>query len=119
VIQDTALASRLPVVLYKPHAILSQAIYRIADKILETVEEGFILNEQDVNDSFQEAAAEAEIDFESKTEYVEELLHTGALTQGDLLETIKSQQIEISKLKKENNFLKLKLAGALSQGFKI
>jgi flagellar biosynthesis protein FlhG len=119
VIQDTALASRLPVVLYKPHAILSQAIYRIADKILETGEEDFILNEQDINDSFQEAATEAEIDFESKTEYVEELLNSGALSQGDLLETIKSQQIELSKLKKENNFLKLKLAGALSQGFRI
>ncbi|MDR3146168.1 MAG: P-loop NTPase [Treponema sp.] len=119
VIQDTALASRLPVVLYKPHAILSQAIYRIADKILEAGEEDFILNEQDINDSFQEAAAEAEIDFESKTEYVEELLNSGALSQGDLLETVKSQQLELAKLKKENNFLKLKLARALSQGFKV
>ncbi|MDR1430263.1 MAG: P-loop NTPase, partial [Spirochaetaceae bacterium] len=30
--QDVALSSRLPIILYKPQAILSQAIYRIADK---------------------------------------------------------------------------------------
>jgi flagellar biosynthesis protein FlhG len=113
-IQDRALSSRLPVVLYKPQAILSQAIYRIADKVLETEEEDFTLTDEDIDDSFQEASMEAEIDFENKMEYVEELLHTGALTQGDLLETVKSQQLEISKLKKENNFLKHKLTQGLT-----
>jgi flagellar biosynthesis protein FlhG len=118
-IQDTALAARLPVVLYKPQSILAQAIYRIADKILQSEEDSFSFNEKDIEDSFQEASMEAAIDFESKMEYVEELLHSGALTQGDLIETVKSQQFEISKLKKENTFLKLKLSKALSQGFKI
>jgi flagellar biosynthesis protein FlhG len=118
VLQDTALASRLPIILYKPQSLLSQAIYRIADKILQSEEEGFNLGERDIDDSFQEAALEAEIDFENKAEYVEELLHTGAMTQGDLLETIKSQQIEITKLRKENNFLKLTLSKAMSRGFK-
>ncbi|MDR3115552.1 MAG: P-loop NTPase [Treponema sp.] len=118
VLQDTALASRLPIILYKPQSLLSQAIYRIADKILQSEEEGFNLGERDIDDSFQEAALEAEIDFENKAEYVEELLHTGAMTQGDLLETIKSQQIEITKLRKENNFLKLTVSKAISQGFK-
>ena len=32
-IQDIALGARLPIVLYKPQSVLSQAIYRIADKI--------------------------------------------------------------------------------------
>jgi flagellar biosynthesis protein FlhG len=118
-IQDTALASRLPVVLYKPNSIISQAIYRIADKILQSDEEEYSLTQKDVDDSFQEASVEAEIDFENKMEYVEELLHSGALSQGDLLETVKSQQLEISKLKKENNFLKYKLTQAASQGFKV
>jgi flagellar biosynthesis protein FlhG len=118
-IQDTALASRLPVVLYKPQSILAQAVYRIADKILQSPEDSFSFNDRDIEDSFQEANMEAEIDFENKMEYVEELLHSGALTQGDLIETVKSQQFEISKLKKENNFLKLKLSAAFSQGFKI
>jgi len=109
-IQDVALSSRLPVVLYKPQSVLSQAIYRIADKILESKEDTFSLTDEAIDDSFQEASLEAEIDFETKMEYVEELLHTGALTQGDLLETVKSQQFEIAKLKKENNFLKHKLS---------
>jgi flagellar biosynthesis protein FlhG len=117
-LQDTALASRLPIVLYKPQSLLAQAIYRIADKILQSEEVGFDLGDRDIDDSFQEAALEAEIDFENKTEYVEELLHTGAMTQGDLLETIKSQQLEISKLRKENNFFKFTLTKAMSQGFR-
>ena len=117
-VQDTALASRLPIVLYKPQAILSQAIYRIADKILQTSADSFIMSEQQIDESFQEAGLEAGIDFDSKMEYIEDLLHSGTLTQGDLIETVKSQQIEISKLKKENNFIKLKLSKAFAQGFK-
>ncbi|GHU97078.1 ATP-binding protein [Spirochaetia bacterium] len=117
-LQDTSLAARLPIVLYKPQSILSQAIYRIADKILQSEEEQFDLDEREIDESFQEAAIEAEIDFENKTEYVEELLHSGALTQGDLLETVKSQQLEIAKLKKENNFYKSKLSKAMSQGYR-
>ena len=115
--QDVALASRLPVVLYKPQAILSQAIYRIADKILQS-EEDIPLEGRTIEESFQEASIEAEVDFESKLGYVEELLHCGALSQGDLVETVKSQQYEISQLRKENVFLKSKLAKALSQGFR-
>ncbi|MDR0315635.1 MAG: P-loop NTPase [Treponema sp.] len=118
-IQDTALASRLPVILYKPQSILSQAIYRIADKIIQSKDDEFTLDEKQIEESFQEAGAEAETDFDNKMGYVEDLLHSGAMNQGDLIETIKSQQFEISKLKKENNFIKLKLTQALSQGFKI
>jgi flagellar biosynthesis protein FlhG len=117
-VQDTALQSRLPIILYKPQSILSQAIYRIADKILQSDEDDFTLDDKQIDESFQEAGMEAEIDFDSKMEYVEDLLHSGALTQGDLIETVKSQQFEISKLKKENNFIKLKLSRAISQGFK-
>ncbi|MDR0760956.1 MAG: P-loop NTPase [Treponema sp.] len=118
VLQDTALASRLPIILYKPQSLLSQAIYRIADKILQSKEEGFDLGGRNIDESFQEAAMEAVIDFEAKTEYVEELLHSGAMTQGDLLEMVKTQQLEIIKLKKENTFLKFTLSKAMAQGFK-
>ncbi|MDR3304254.1 MAG: AAA family ATPase [Treponema sp.] len=116
-IQDTSLASRLPITLYKPQAILSQAIYRIADKILQTPEDAFV-DDKTVAASFAEAGAEAELDFESKMEYVEELLHSGAMSTGDLIETVKTQQLEINKLKKENNFIKLKLSKAMTQGFR-
>ncbi|MCL1836683.1 MAG: P-loop NTPase [Treponema sp.] len=118
VIQDKALASRLPIVLYKPQAMLSQAIYRIADKILQSEEDSILPSEQQIEDSFQEAGVEAEIDFDNKMDYVEDLLHTGALNQGDLVETIKSQQLEISKLRKENNFIKMKLTKAFEQGYR-
>jgi len=119
VIQDTALSSRLPVVLYKPQSILSQAIYRIADKIMESPDDEYTPDDKQIDDSFQEAELEAEVDFDSKMEYVEDLLHSGAMSQGDLIETVKSQQYEISKLKKENNFIKLKLTRAMQQGFKV
>jgi len=118
-LQDTALASRLPIVLYKPQSVLSQAIYRIADKILESPEDDFRLDDKQIEDSFQEAEIEAEVDFDSKMEYVEDLLHTGAMKKNDLIETIQSQQLEISKLKKENSFIKLKLTKAIQQGYKI
>jgi flagellar biosynthesis protein FlhG len=117
-IQDTSLASRLPITIYKPQSILAQAIYRIADKILQYGEDTFVLNDEEINESFQEAVLEAETDFESKMEYVEELMHSGALSQGDLIETVKTQHIEISKLKKENNFLKYTLSKAISKCFK-
>jgi flagellar biosynthesis protein FlhG len=117
-IQDTALSSRLPVLLYKPQSIIAQAIYRIADKIMAADEEAAPLNDQEIESSFQEAGAEAELDFDTKMEYVEDLLHSGALSQGDLIETIKTQQIEISKLKKESNFLKYKLTQAIAKGYK-
>jgi flagellar biosynthesis protein FlhG len=119
VLQDTALAARLPITLYKPHSILSQAIYRIADKILQSPEDAYTPNDKQIDESFQEAEMEAEIDFDTKMEYVEDLLHSGAMSQGDLIETVKSQQLEISKLKKENNFIKLKLTHAMQQGFKV
>jgi flagellar biosynthesis protein FlhG len=117
-IQDVALSSRLPVVLYKPQSIIAQGIYRIADKILQSGEDTFVLTDNDIDNSFHEASAEAELDFENKLGYVEDLLHSGALSQGDLVESIKSQQFEITKLKKENNFLKMKLSQAMAQGFK-
>jgi flagellar biosynthesis protein FlhG len=118
-IQDKALAGRLPIVLYKPQSVLSQAIYRIADKILESPEDNFTPDDKQIDDSFTEAELEAEIDFDTKMEYIEDLLHSGAMNQGDLIETVKSQQLEISKLKKENNFIKLKLTKAMQQGYKI
>ena len=117
-LQNTALSARLPIVLYKPQAILSQAIYRIADKVLQSEEDALPLEGRTIEESFQEASLEAEVDFETKLGYVEDLLHCGALPQGDLIETVKSQQFEISQLRKENLFLKSKLAKALTQGFK-
>ena len=116
--QDVALSARLPILLYKPQSILSQAIYRVADKVLQSEEDAVPLEGRTIEESFQEASMEAEVDFEAKMGYVEELLHSGALSTGDLVETVKSQQYEISQLRKENVFLKSTLAKALHQGFR-
>ena len=118
-VQDTALASRLPVIIYKPQSILSQAVYRIADKILQS-ETGSIDDFADMTDeSFQTAEMEATIDFDSKMTYVEELVGSGALSMGDLAETIKSQQYELSVLRKENQLLKSKISQAIQQGYRL
>ena len=113
--QDIALASRLPITVYKPQAMISQSVFRIADKILQSETLTF---DKDF-DSFRNAETEAAEDFESKLSYIEDLLGTGALTMNDLAETIKSQQYEITQLRKENNLYKSKLLKAVQQGFKI
>lgn len=120
--QDKALASRLPVIVYKPQSIIGQAIYRIADKILQSETLKFDSDydlTQAADTSFEIANEEANDDFSQKMAYVEELAGTGALTLGELAETIKQQQYELTQLKNENTLLKKKLLDAAKQGFKI
>lgn len=119
-LQDVALSSRLPIVRYKPQSVLSQAVFRIADKLISSEaksSDGFETAPAD--ESYQEATMEAESDFAARTDYVEDLLHTGALSTGDLIETVKMQQIELNQMRKENNLLKTKLVRALKQGYTV
>jgi flagellar biosynthesis protein FlhG len=118
-LQNIALNSRIPIIKYKPHTVLSQAIYRIADKLLQFSSESEApLDLQSLEESYQVAELEAEADYQSRIYYLEELLHCGGdLTKGELIEIIKSQQFEIEKLKKESSLLKAKLVKAIGQGF--
>jgi flagellar biosynthesis protein FlhG len=120
-LQDTALTARLPILRYKPRAVLSQAIYRISEKMLSLQEEDqdSFLDLETVNDSYDAAGQEAEQDFDSKLNYIEELLNTGALSHGDLVETIKSQHHEIVQLKRQNALYKSKLVAAMQKGFQV
>lgn len=118
-VQDVALGARLPIVAYKPASVLSQAIERIGDKILELSLEDDAEVWMSTAPSFEIAAAEAETDFELKSDYVTELLHSGTLSHGDLLETVNSQQLEINKLRKENDLLKSRLVRAAHEGFSV
>ncbi len=118
-LQDVSLGSHLPIVVYKPDAVLSQAIERIADKILETPADEDSREWMDVETSFATASAEAESDFQIKSDYVNELLRTGALSHGDLLETVKSQQIEINQLRRQNDLLKAKIVKAARMGYDV
>ena len=119
-LQDTALSSGLPILVYKPQAVLSQAIQRIADRVLEQSTEGMSIPDMDeVDESYQIADMEAEIDFDTKIQYMKDLLHSGALSEGDLVETIHMQQYEISRLRKENQLLKSKIVKAAEAGFSV
>jgi flagellar biosynthesis protein FlhG len=119
-LQDVALNSRLPILIYKPQSILSQAIYRVADKILQLqMEDKTLIDLQNIEDSYLVAEMEARVDFNLKIQHMEELLHCGALTRGDLMDTVKNQQFELQRMKRENQALKNRLAKAIKSGYKI
>jgi len=116
--QDVALGSRIPIIRYKPQSVLSQGLYRVADKLVSAEgEEDMSLSLAEIEGSYRTAELEADADFGAKLAYVDELLSSGALTTGELVETVRSQQFEIDKLRRESQFLKYKLAKALDQGF--
>ncbi len=120
--QDRALASRLPVVIYKPQSLVSQGIYRVAEKIIysETLvfDDAYDITQASEN-SFQIAAEEADEDFIQKMSYIEDLVGNGTFTTGELAEAIKQQQFELAQVKKENLLLKKKLLEAAKQGYKF
>ena len=121
-LQDVALSSRMPIIVYKPASVLAQAIYRVADKVVQLGDAedepfGFEEDEELLDESYEEAGIQAEADFETKMDYVEDLLNTGALTTGDLIETIKSQRLEITQLKRHSALLSSRLQKAIELGF--
>lgn len=120
--QDVALSSKLPVLIYKPQSMVSQAIYRISEKVIAS------MLPSDFNDdnfasfadeTFENAESEAQFDYKSRMDYITELVGGEALTAGDLAEMVKTQQFEISILKKENMLLKHKIKKAIESGFKV
>ncbi|QTQ12490.1 P-loop NTPase [Treponema parvum] len=122
--QDKALSSRLPVIVYKPQSILSQGIFRIADKIIASEAVSFDTDlssgeEGDQNDSFSAISEEAEEDYTQKMESLQDLIGGGTFSTGELSEMIKTLQFDMTQLKKENNLLKSKLVKAAEQGFKV
>ncbi|MBQ5491893.1 MAG: P-loop NTPase [Treponema sp.] len=121
-LQDKSLASRLPIVVYKPQSLLGQAIFRIAEKILQSETLSFDENYdalEATESSYEVAQEEAHDDFNARMSYVEDLIGSGALTTSDLAETIKTQQYELNALRTENLLLKKKLVDAAKQGFKV
>ena len=111
-LQDIALGSRLPIIRYKPRSILSLAVYRIAERILEAKAEGSLVDAEKIGE-------EAETDFQLKRRDIEDLLHAGALSTGDLVETVRSQLFELAALRRENQLLKDKLRKAIQDGFSL
>ena len=121
-LQDKALSSQLPVVIYKPKSVLGQGIYRICDKVIATPPRNFDSDfdpETFNSDSFNNAEEEANSDYDFKLSGIDDLVAGGTLSIGELAEMIKTQQYELVQLKKENNLLKSKLVKAAQQGFKV
>ncbi|MCF0242755.1 MAG: P-loop NTPase [Treponema sp.] len=120
-LQDKALSSQLPIVVYKPQSVLGQAIYRISDKVISTPMHKFDsdFTPDSFNDNFQAAEEEADADFSYKLSGIDDLVSGGNLSMGEMAEMIKTQNYELTQLKKENNLLKSKLIKAASQGFQL
>lgn len=121
-LQDKALSSQLPVVVYKPQSVLGQAIYRIADKVISSPVHQFDsdFNPDSFNgDNFEAAEEDAAEDYNFKLSGIDDLISGGSLSISELAEMIKAQNYELTQLKKENNLLKSKLIKAAQQGFKL
>lgn len=120
-LQDKALSSQLPIVVYKPQSVLGQAIYRIADKIISTPSHKFDSNftPESFSDNFNAVEEEADADYSYKLSGIDDLVSGGSLSMGEMAEMIKTQNYELTQLKKENNLLKSKLIKAASQGFQL
>ena len=120
--QDKALASRLPVVIYKPHSVLAQAIYRIAEKVIAAESREFDKEFTEIIDSastFSFAEDDANNDYQFKLSGIDDLIAGGELKTSELIEMIKNQQYELAQIKKENLLLKSKIVRAVKQGFKL
>ena len=120
-LQDKALASQLPVVVYKPQSVLGQAVYRIADKVIATPPRTFdaAFNLEGASDNFQNADEEANEDYNIKLAGIEDLVAGGTLSISELAEMVKTLNYELTQVRKENQLLKSKLIKAAGQGFKI
>ncbi len=121
-LQDKALSSRLPVIVYKPYCVLSQAIYRIAEKVIASEPRRFdddFTYGTDAASTFEQADEDAAEDYELKLSGIDDLVGSGQLSNGELIEMIKTQAYELSQVRKENLLLKSKIVRAAKQGFKI
>ncbi len=107
--QKGALNARLPLMRYKPESVTAQIFKRMAGKILTLPRQQESWEEESGKAQYRAVKEEAQEDLNEKLHGLEELLAAGALTQGDLVETVRVQQYEIRKLKRENRFLKKKI----------
>lgn len=120
-LQDKALASQLPVVVYKPQSVLGQAVYRIADKVnanqAYTFDKSFAPG--GLSDNFEYVEEEANDDYQFRLSGIEDFVSGGSLSVSELAEMVKAQTYELTQLKKENLLLKSKLVKAAQMGFKV
>ena len=107
-------------------SVLSRAVYRIAEKLLAVqpseaqggpwAASASIPEQADAG--FPAAESEAEADFLTLRRDLEDLLHTGALTMGDLVEAVRTQQLELATLRRENALLRARAPRATREDSK-
>jgi flagellar biosynthesis protein FlhG len=127
-LQSVALSSRIPIVRYKPGSLLSRAVYRIAEKLqasppAEATGGGALpwasmaveAEPLDEDAGFRGAEADAERDFASMRKDLEDLLRSGALSMADLVEAVRSQQVELAAARRENALLQARLKRAMRE----
>ncbi len=106
-----ALKSRLPMVEASPKDTFSQSVMRLARRIIEVFGEG------GERLSLDEIENDLYLDFSQQEKALEDLLHTGELSQGDLIDATHSQNIALKQLKNENTRLRQSLQKAIDAGF--
>jgi len=121
-LQSVALGSRVPILRYKPGCVLSRGLYRIAEKLIFAPAEepdGAPWLEGTGEDGERKPPgpeAEAEEDFKDMRRDLEDLLNSGALSMADLVESVRTQQIELSTLRRENSILRARLEHRAREG---
>jgi flagellar biosynthesis protein FlhG len=116
-LQSVALGSRVPILKYKPACVLSRAMYRIAEKLISAPADEpdgapwMAGARGDVERPAPTAEAEALEDFKGMRRDLEDLLNSGALSMADLVESVRTQQIELATLRRENALLRARVQG--------
>ena len=109
---DKALNHKIPITVYKPTSLTSRSIKKIASKLIELeglVNDAELLSDEDMYESHDFVIKEAQDEYLEKSEYLESLLLDKAVDNNEIIDIIKSQQREISALRKQNMMFKKKL----------
>ncbi len=68
-----------------------------------------LLNEEDLNESYDFVLREAQEEYIEKIEYLESLIKNKTIESSEIIDIIKSQKREIETLRKQNMLFKKKL----------
>lgn len=117
-IVDQALNSKIPITIYKPTSSTSKSIKKIAKKLIEIEDltnDAELLNEEDLNESYDFVLREAQEEYIEKIEYLESLIKNKTIESSEIIDIIKSQKREIETLRKQNMLFKKSLLKSLKR----
>ncbi|AGT27351.1 MinD/ParA family protein [Borrelia miyamotoi] len=115
---DKALNHKIPITIYKPTSLTSKSMQKIAKKLIEleiVINNVELLSEDDLNENYHFIIKEAQDEYLERYSYLESLLMNKTIDNNAIIDIIKSQQREITKLRKQNMMLKKKLFAKLKK----